>query len=421
MLFALCIGFAAALLSFAAPFMLIPAAAVICAVGFAWGTGYAAVAAVFVCFGILGTNISEPTGTLFTLLPFLAASAALTAGLKRKTPYRLLAALLSVFALISLYGLICVPQLLKGEAPYSGIIGALKEFETLYNQTTGLDIADFSDMISIVSTVFYGYLIFLAEFIGFSTVVLTKFFCSACKAKPRSMAKFADWQLPQSLRFGIPILAGGCVIAYTVGFKGAETLLFAVFGLILPPLTAQGAAVTMFALSRGRAKGRPHVFYLIIVIFLILFSPFVFALFGLIELYAHSRERFRKYDKKIREAFERAEKTGSSSVIVDLDDGEGPRIIAVRKKNDGAYYDRDTAVEPNNAEDDEEKGKESEGTDAKENHNGHSEAESEKNAADTSNADDLGSMDNKADTGNAGDSGSTDNKADTGNTDDSEK
>ena len=55
-----------------------------------------------------------------------------------------------------------------------------------------------------------------------------------------------------------------------------------------------------------------------------------------------------RVDDKIRAAFEKAEREGSSVVSVDLDDGQGPRIIAVRKKREDDPANDDFAFgEPN--------------------------------------------------------------------------
>lgn len=55
-----------------------------------------------------------------------------------------------------------------------------------------------------------------------------------------------------------------------------------------------------------------------------------------------------RVDDKIRAAFEKAEREGSSVVSVDFDDGQGPRIIAVRKKREDDPANDDFAFgEPN--------------------------------------------------------------------------
>lgn len=340
MLAAVCVGFAAALISFSAPVMLIPALALIGAFSFMWGTGYAAAALIFACIGILGANISNPNGIIFVFIPFLAASAALIGGFKRRLPYRYIAMLLALFALISLYGIISVPALMQGEPAYSAIIGFLKELET-FGAETGMDISGFPDAISVVPVFFHGYLILIAEFIGFITVVLCKYFCSFGKTKPRPMAKFADWQLPLNLRIGIPVLAVVCIIAFIAHFKAADAFLFAVLAFILPVLTLQGTSFVVFMLQRGKKKKKLSVLSIILLILFLLLAPLFFTVFGLVDLYSRMRVRMRRYDKKIDDALEKARRTGSNTATVDFDDGEGPRIISLRKTNDEAFYDSD--------------------------------------------------------------------------------
>ena len=420
MLLAVCVGFAAALVNFAAPVLLIPAIALIGAFGFIWGTGYAAASLIFACIGILGINISNSIGIIFIFIPFLAASAVLIGGFRRKLPYRYIVMLLAFFMLVSLYGQISVPALLEGEPPYTALVDSMREWKTVAADM-GLDVSGFSDTISMIPTVFYGYLIFISEFIGFIIVVLSKYFCTLGKSKPRPMAKFADWQLPSSLRIGVPVLAVGCIIAFIAHFNGAEALLMAVLALVLPPLTVQGLSTTMFMMVRSKKGKRPSGFAIAMLIILLLFSPILFSIFGIIELYARSRDRFRKYDRKIREAFEKAERTGSNTVSVDLDDGEGPRIIAVRKKNEEAFYDSDLKF-------DDEKQKTKDADDSEkygtpENNAGSTETGTDENVSDPGNAasTETGKDENASaveNTENAADTQSSGNISDTENTSD---
>ena len=413
MLLAVCVGFSAALISFSAPLLLIPAIALIGALSFIWGTGYAVVSLFFACIGILGTNISDPIGIIFFFIPFVAASAVLIGGFRRRLPYRYIALLLAFFALVSLYGQISVPALMQGEPAYSALIASLKEWEIIA-AGSGLDVSGFSDTLSLVPTVFYGYMILISEFIGFIIVVLGRYFCTLGKVKPRPMAKFADWELPSNLRIGIPVLAVGCIIAFIAHFKAADVLLFAVLSFILPPLTVQGLSSVMFMLIRSKGGKRPSGFSIALLIILLLFSPLIFSIFGLIELYARSRSRFRRYDKKIREAYKNAEITGSNTVTVDFEDGQGPRVIAVRKKHDDAYYDDDLKLDDDEQQTKKDAAGETDGTEdpAKNENKAAGEADgnvSGSNAAGTADPENTFGITNAEDTFSAGNADNTGN------------
>lgn len=204
------------------------------------------------------------------------------------------------------------------------------QLEDAYKQA-GLDISSLQLSTEVLPEVFYGVLIALAEGVGFLTVVLAKWFSTKAKADVRPMAPFVRWQLPSSLRIGMPMIAAAIILMFILNYGGAETVMNTAFGLFMPLFAATGIASFIYIFSRNRPNQSVSPFAVVLMIFVICFSPFLLAGFGLVELYTGFRLKMMRVDDKIRAAFEKAEREGSSVVSVDLDDGQGPRIIAVRK------------------------------------------------------------------------------------------
>lgn len=235
-----------------------------------------------------------------------------------------------VFALAALYLDTALPSLLAGKEPFAGIVELFYQLEDAYKQA-GLDISSLQLSTEVLPEVFYGVLIALAEGVGFLTVVLAKWFSTKAKADVRPMAPFVRWQLPSSLRIGMPMIAAAIILMFILNYGGAETVMNTAFGLFMPLFAATGIASFIYIFSRNRPNQSVSPFAVVLMIFVICFSPFLLAGFGLVELYTGFRLKMMRVDDKIRAAFEKAEREGSSVVSVDLDDGQGPRIIAVRK------------------------------------------------------------------------------------------
>ena len=213
---------------------------------------------------------------------------------------------------------------------------------------SGLDISSLQLSTEVLPEVFYGVLIALAEGVGFLTVVLAKWFSTKAKADVRPMAPFVRWQLPSSLRIGMPMIAAAIILMFILNYGGAETVMNTAFGLFMPLFAATGIASFIYIFSRNRPNQSVSPFAVVLMIFVICFSPFLLAGFGLVELYTGFRLKMMRVDDKIRAAFEKAEREGSSVVSVDFDDGQGPRIIAVRKKREDDPANDDFAFgEPN--------------------------------------------------------------------------
>ena len=364
MLLALAAGVLSVLGGAFMPPLLIPAAAAIGFIGNAYGTLYCGIA-LAVSLGGIAALLSSNVLTMLCIAGFvLLSSVTLGIGLRKRLaldlfsdlyaakvrkrlPYRLLAVLVAFFALAALYLDTALPSLLAGKEPFAGIVELFYQLEDAYKQA-GLDISSLQLSTEVLPEVFYGVLIALAEGVGFLTVVLAKWFSTKAKADVRPMAPFVRWQLPSSLRIGMPMIAAAIILMFILNYGGAETVMNTAFGLFMPLFAATGIASFIYIFSRNRPNQSVSPFAVVLMIFIICFSPFLLAGFGLVELYTGFRLKMMRVDDKIRAAFEKAEREGSSVVSVDLDDGQGPRIIAVRKKREDDPANDDFAFgEPN--------------------------------------------------------------------------
>lgn len=347
MLLALAAGVLSVLGGAFMPPLLIPAAAAIGFIGNAYGTLYCGIA-LAVSLGGIAALLSSNVLTMLCIAGFvLLSSVTLGIGLRKRLPYRLLAVLVAFFALAALYLDTALPSLLAGKEPFAGIVELFYQLEDAYKQA-GLDISSLQLSTEVLPEVFYGVLIALAEGVGFLTVVLAKWFSTKAKADVRPMAPFVRWQLPSSLRIGMPMIVAAIILMFILNYGGAETVMNTAFGLFMPLFAATGIASFIYIFSRNRPNQSVSPFAVVLMIFVICFSPFLLAGFGLVELYTGFRLKMMRVDDKIRAAFEKAEREGSSVVSVDLDDGQGPRIIAVRKKREDDPANDDFAFgEPN--------------------------------------------------------------------------
>lgn len=336
----LLIGAASAAASYCAPMFMIVVTAAIGCIGTAWGVGFG-IAALAASIGAVAAFL--PSDPLFfgSMAGMVAlGSAMLMFGLRKKLPYRTIAIVLAIIALIGVYVQTCLPSMLAGKTPYAGMVELMHEFEQYYSEF-GMPDMGFDVIAAEVPAAFYGYLIFVAEGLAFLTLIICKKFCTLGKCDVRGMDKFMNWQIPFSLKFGLPILAAGCLILYLAGYRGAETLMYTLIGLLVPLLWIEGFTSMLFIIGHNRNKPRMTLLYILLAA-LVIFSPYTPALMGVVELYLGFRRKVRRYNAKMRAAFEKAERDGSSTVVVDFDDGRGPQIIAVRKrKEDGIFFDDD--------------------------------------------------------------------------------
>ena len=295
---------------------------------------YCAVAAVLMVGGVAAAYSSELWSMIAVGLAAALSAAFLTASLRKKLPYRICALVLAVLAFAALYLSLSLPSLLAGKEPYQGILDQIERIKAL--DTNGYLTEDLGAVGETVPYAYFGVLILLAEGAALLELLIARRLCLWCKAELRPMANFREWQLPNSLKIGLPVLAGGIILLYIVKFGGAQTVLFTALYMLLPLLIAAGAACLVYLFSR-RGKS---VFFTILVIFSVVLMPYFAALIGTADLYFGIRRRLILADKLIREAFEKAERNNSNTVTVDFNDGRGPQVIAVRRKRTAdAFFD----------------------------------------------------------------------------------
>lgn len=339
-LFALLIGLGGAAAGFLAPALLIPAVAAAAFVGVCWGWGYAAVVAALTVGGIAAGNFLNAAALISGSAAVLLSAAVLTVGLKRKFSYRAIAVILAVIVFAALYCGVSLPSILAGGEPYGAVTQVFREVRENAVDEYLKESVDM--MLDAVPNVFFGALIMLAEGAGFLMLILARFFASRGGAELRPMAKFAEWHLPRSLKAGLPLLAAGIIILFIAKFAGATAIMYAAVYLLMPLFVATGTGCLLFIISRRREGG---AFPVIFVALIVLMAPLFAAIIGVADLYAGVRRRLIRTDKLIREAFEKAEREKRDSVVVDFGDGRGPQVIAVRRKNNDAFFDGRTDEE----------------------------------------------------------------------------
>lgn len=315
--------------------LLIPAAAGAVYLGVRHGIFHAAAAALFTMLGIFFAHLGNDI-TMYALWGAYSFSVIFTvAAFRLRLPYRMIALVLAAAALIALYVGFGLPSLLAGKAPFEGILERLRYFDEYY-RSMGYVIEDIAELRESIPTTFYGMLVLLAEAAAFFTVVLSRLFCKLSNADIRPMARFREWQLPSSLKLGMPVFAAAIIVLYAVKSNAAPVVLYTVLLMLMPMLAAAGMGTAMYIASRGRSTVSLPV--RLFVILAAVMSPYFMAFFvGTIDLYAGIRRRLIRTDRLIREAFEKANREKSNTVVVDFGDGNGPQIIARRK--DSAFFD----------------------------------------------------------------------------------
>ena len=332
-IFALLFGLAGAFAGAYSVLLLPLAAAVTVYSGVRWGRIYAAVPFIFTLVAIFFSRLGDDFAlyslccafTVFTLFTYTAFTLRL--------PYRLTALVLAAAALLALYAALALPSVLAGKAPYDGVIESLRTMDAYY-RSAGYVIEDIAELRDSIPNLFYGMLILAAEAASFATVTLSyKFLKSTGAVRP--MARFREWQLPQSLKLGLPVFAAAVAIMYAAGSAAAPVLLYTLLYALLPLLAAGGIATALYLALRGRDRFSLPI--ALLVAFMTVMSPYFMAILGTVDLYAGIRRRMIRTDRLIREAFEKANRDKSSTVTVDFGDGNGPQIIARRR--DDAFFD----------------------------------------------------------------------------------
>lgn len=347
-LFSLLIGAAVVLFGIQEPTMFYFGAAVIGFIGIAWGISCAFVAAGPCVLGLVLANAGNLLYTVCSFVLLLFTAVILIVGVKKRMPYRTIAVLLALVLIITLYIVLCVPSIVRGEAPYAGVKDYFIELDELLKSAFGVEETDIAIYAENIDVMLYPMIIIISEMLAFMAVIICKKLCTWAKADVRPMAKLADWEIPSSLRFGIPVLAAGCLIIYLTGYRGIEGIIAAVLGLIAPILFIEGIASTVFlfagsSMAAPSAKRKKTGLIITAVILLASFIPLAFIFMGAIELYSKRRPKLRIINEKVRKAFEYAEKNNLDVVQVDLGDGRGLRIIATRRQKVGeeAFFDDD--------------------------------------------------------------------------------
>lgn len=349
--YSLLIGAAVVLLGIIEPMAYYFGVIVIGFIGIAWGRSCAAVGAATCCLGLLFIDaLSDNDYLLFLIIPFILGVVILISGFRRRMSYRGIAILLALLLAVTMYIGLCVPSIIRGDAPYAAVKDYFIQLDESFKASadyTGVDFAFYAENIDVL---LYPMLIVIAEALAFFAVVICKRLCAHSRAEVRPMARLADWELPESLRIGIPVLAIGCIIISLTGYRGIEQIVAIVIALVAPLLFIEGfsAAVFLFtsgfrsvsAMRGGKLRNELAIFAMVLMAILL---PAVFVVMGIVELYARRRPKLRRINEKIRKAFETAEREKLNVVRVDFEDGRGPQIIATRKQRDdsGIFFDDD--------------------------------------------------------------------------------
>lgn len=319
------------------------------AIGAAWGITYSAFGAILGGVSIVCSNLSEPLYAAIYLALFALCVVLFTVGARKKLAYRYMAALAALLVLAVLYTSFCIPSLMAGKPAYSELKDYFLRADELYSESFPDMDSGYASIAGNIDILLYGMLILIAEGAGFLSTVYFRLMCGLFKADMRPMAKFVDWELPSSLRIGVPILAIGCIILSAAGYYASATVTVAVICLLLPLLSVEGIAGTAFLFSSGvrsvSKKKQPGALVYVFLTLMALMAPMMMAALGLVELYARRRPKLRLMNQRIREAFEKAEREKSNVVSVDFGDGRGPQIIATRKRDDGIFFDSDLNLE----------------------------------------------------------------------------
>ena len=335
-IFALMLGVFGAFAGAFAPLLLVPILAWTALIGTMCSLSCASVSVAFTVAGIALARLDDPLALVCLSAAYLVCALTIIIGFRRKLAYRYIALICACALFIGLYAYTGLAQLAAGKPPYAGLLQRISEFSQMYG-SLGYSADDLSQVIATLPRIYYAILLIASEALALVTVLLSWRFCSLLEAGIRPMARLREWQLPPSLRLGLPMFDLAVAAAYLLELEAAETLLTSVLALLMPLFIAVGFCTALyFALRRRGGSG----ILVLAALMLILLSPYMTALVGLVDLYTGLRRRFMRTDRLIEEAFERAQREGSSTVTVDFGDGHGPQIIAVRRRREqDAFFD----------------------------------------------------------------------------------
>ena len=322
-----------------APVLLVPVVAAAGYFGAFWGVSYALVALALTGCGSALTASSDVSMLVSVVAAEIAGAGLLTAGLRKKWPYRYIALALAGVLLLSLYGCIALPQVLAGREPYAGVMDSLAEIKSIQSMYGVEDdrLLGINSLIEQTPEIFFGSLVMMAEAGALIATVLPAAVGKKRGHDLRAMAPFSEWRLPPSLKIGLPAIAGAVLLAYLFKREAAPTIAYTVLCTLMPLFAATGLSLMLF-LARRRPIGRGMM--TAFAVLATLFAPVFTALTGVFDLYSSFRGRLLRTDKLIRAAFEKAEREKLNSVVVDFGDGRGPQVIAVRKRsNNDAFFD----------------------------------------------------------------------------------
>ncbi len=303
-----------------------------------WGKTYAFIASFLIVASLVAAWLSNViTGGIVYLCVFILSTLILILAIKRRIPYRKIACAIALIVAAAIYSSVCLPYVLEGQSAYAGVSEYLRTLDEFVNTYLGDTESYYGYLAEYIDVLLYPIIIIVSEALAFIAVFVTARLSLKAKADIRQMAKFADFELPSSLKIGIPVLAGTCLILELVGFYATDVVIGTVAALIAPLLFVQGISTASFVFTSGykpmRAKPRAsRNFATILLVISALFIPMLFVTLGIFELYARRRPKMRKINLLISDAFEDAVKNDKDVVKVDFGDGRGPQIIAIRKR-----------------------------------------------------------------------------------------
>lgn len=323
-----------------------------------WGSSYALVASFLLVASLVAAWLCNViTGGVVLLCVFILGTLILIGGIKRRIAYRKIACAFALIIAAAIYLSICLPYVLEGQSAYAGVSEYLRTLDEFVNTYLGDTESYYGYLAEYIDVLLYPIIIIISEALAFLAVFVTAKLSLKAKADIHQMAKFADFELPSSLKIGIPVLAGTCLVLELVGFYATDVVICTVVALIAPLILVQGISTASFVFTSGyrpmRAKPRVSKnFVTILLVISAMFLPMLFITLGIYELYARRRPKMRKINLLISDAFEDAVKNDKDIVKVDFGDGRGPQIIAIRKRrnDDGVFFDGKTEKSEGDAE-----------------------------------------------------------------------
>lgn len=336
---------------YAPTFLFIVAAGAAC-IGLSWGGSFLVVSSAVTFAGTIAVNMESLYLAAVYAGAFLLSVITLYACFKNKLSYRFTCFAMALISAVVVFMLSSFPEVLEGNAPYAGFQRFFREAADYIKQVQPEQAAQLEQLAESIPTTFYAGMATIAQFLGFISVVVCKKFCTLAKAEVRPMARLMNWQVPYSLKYGMPVIAAGCLVLYLAGYKDIETIIYTAAGLFAPIFLVQGIAMISFLFANGASASETAILHAptdrknqsnacyILPFAMALVVPMFLIVAGVFETYAMRRRKIEKTLAILRKAFIEAAQNNSPVVIADLGDGQGRRVIAVRKKdNDGAFFD----------------------------------------------------------------------------------